>query len=216
MSAGAPATPEPVFSMRIVSLDHYMARPEPGLDVCYSDLEGTVVERVPVVRIFGATPLGQKTCLHLHKVLVAQYNSLRYTYPLQYLRVAKDNHATFLNVMKDKYWHARQALAQWVCRCFHISMCHILTTRPSTKALVRAAALRSMLAARLLLRLSAFAPASAQLRSARGAEPGGCHGLWPRGQAAAACPDHAARAWDALLWLPPRRAAVHKAQHVRD
>ena len=71
MSAGAPATPEPVFSIRTVSLDHYMARPEPGLDVCYSDLEGTVVERVPVVRIFGATPLGQKTCLHLHKVLVA-------------------------------------------------------------------------------------------------------------------------------------------------
>ena len=71
MSAIAPATPEPVFSVRIVSLDHYMARPEPGLDVCYSELEGTVVERVPIVRIFGTTPLGQKTCLHLHKVLDA-------------------------------------------------------------------------------------------------------------------------------------------------
>ena len=68
MSAGAPATPAPVFAVRIVSLDHYMARPEPGLDVCYSELEGSVVERVPVVRIFGATPMGQKTCLHLHKV----------------------------------------------------------------------------------------------------------------------------------------------------
>lgn len=76
MSAGAAATPEPVFSVRIVSLDHYMARPEPGLDVCYSELEGTVVERVPVVRIFGATPLGQKTCLHLHKVLYAHVKLL--------------------------------------------------------------------------------------------------------------------------------------------
>ena len=68
MSTGAPATPAPVFAVRIVSLDHYMARPEPGLDVCYSELEGGVVERVPIVRIFGATPMGQKTCLHLHKV----------------------------------------------------------------------------------------------------------------------------------------------------
>lgn len=68
MSSDAPATPSPVFSVRIVSIDHYMARPQPGLDVCYSTLEGTVVERVPVVRIFGTTPMGQKTCLHLHKV----------------------------------------------------------------------------------------------------------------------------------------------------
>jgi len=56
------------FSVRIVTLDHYLAAPIPGVDVCWSQLEGVAVERVPVVRIFGSTPAGQKACLHLHKV----------------------------------------------------------------------------------------------------------------------------------------------------
>lgn len=60
---------EPTFSLRIVSLDYYLAAPIPGLDVCYSSLEGTAVERVPIVRVFGATPAGQKCCLHIHKVM---------------------------------------------------------------------------------------------------------------------------------------------------
>ena len=54
--------------MRIVCLDYYLAKPIPGLDICHSHLEGTAIERVPVVQIYGATPGGQKTCLHLHKV----------------------------------------------------------------------------------------------------------------------------------------------------
>jgi hypothetical protein len=58
----------PAFSLRIVSLDYYMGVPIPGLDVCFSSLEGTAVDKVPVVRIFGATPAGQKCCLHLHRV----------------------------------------------------------------------------------------------------------------------------------------------------
>lgn len=56
------------FLVRIVSLDYYMCKPIPGLDVCFSQLEGTVIERVPVVQIYGSTPGGQKTCIHLHKV----------------------------------------------------------------------------------------------------------------------------------------------------
>ena len=59
---------EETFVVRIVSLDYYMAKPIPGLDMCHSQLEGTAIERVPVVQIYGATPGGQKTCLHLHKV----------------------------------------------------------------------------------------------------------------------------------------------------
>ncbi len=65
------------LSVRIVSLDYYMAKPLPGLDVCFSPLEGTPVERVPIVRIFGSTPSGQKTCLHLHKVGGAAIGTLR-------------------------------------------------------------------------------------------------------------------------------------------
>lgn len=75
MSTPAPASQQrqpPVFSVpfmsRIVSIDYYMAPPVPQLDYCFSSLEGTVVEQVPVVRIFGATPAGQKACVHVHRV----------------------------------------------------------------------------------------------------------------------------------------------------
>ncbi|XP_072532805.1 DNA polymerase zeta catalytic subunit isoform X2 [Salminus brasiliensis] len=58
-----------MFSVRIVCADYYMAAPLAGLDVCYSEFRDSEVKRVPVVRIFGSTPAGQKTCLHLHGVL---------------------------------------------------------------------------------------------------------------------------------------------------
>jgi hypothetical protein len=57
----------PAFEMRIVNIDYYMAAPLPEVDVCYSSLEGTQVDQVPVVRIYGKTPGGQKACLHVHK-----------------------------------------------------------------------------------------------------------------------------------------------------
>jgi hypothetical protein len=56
------------FSVRLVSLDYYLAPPLPGLDTCFSSLEGSAVDVVPVVRVFGATPAGQRVCLHLHQV----------------------------------------------------------------------------------------------------------------------------------------------------
>ncbi|XP_048842517.1 DNA polymerase zeta catalytic subunit isoform X1 [Brienomyrus brachyistius] len=57
-----------MFAVRIVSADYYLASPLEGLDVCYSDFRESDVKRVPVVRIFGATPAGQKTCLHVHGI----------------------------------------------------------------------------------------------------------------------------------------------------
>ncbi|XP_071334532.1 DNA polymerase zeta catalytic subunit isoform X2 [Trachinotus anak] len=57
-----------MFAVRIVTADYYLARPIKDLDACYSEFRESDVKKVPVVRIFGATPAGQKTCLHLHGV----------------------------------------------------------------------------------------------------------------------------------------------------
>ncbi|KAL6565452.1 hypothetical protein OROHE_004507 [Orobanche hederae] len=62
-----------VFSVRIVSIDYYMASPIPGLDISYSPVHGGKVNEVPVIRIYGSTPGGQKTCLHIHRVLPYLY-----------------------------------------------------------------------------------------------------------------------------------------------
>lgn len=47
-----------MFSVRIVTTDHYLAPPLRELDPCYSDFRAAEVKRVPVVRVFGATPAG--------------------------------------------------------------------------------------------------------------------------------------------------------------
>ncbi|KAK8698089.1 hypothetical protein V6N13_114220 [Hibiscus sabdariffa] len=62
-----------VFSVRIVSIDHYMAPPIPDFDICYSSFQGEKVKEVPVIRIYGSTPAGQKTCLHIHRALPYLY-----------------------------------------------------------------------------------------------------------------------------------------------
>ena len=62
-----------VFSIRIFTVDYYMSKPVPKLDVCYSPFRKTCVKRVPVLRIFGPTPAGQKTCLHIHGVFPYLY-----------------------------------------------------------------------------------------------------------------------------------------------
>ena len=59
---------ETLFSCRIVSTDYYLTHPVKDLDVRYSDLNSSAVDRVPVIRVFGATPAGQKCCVHVHGV----------------------------------------------------------------------------------------------------------------------------------------------------
>ncbi|KAI5607474.1 DNA polymerase zeta catalytic subunit isoform X1 [Silurus asotus] len=62
-----------MFSVRIVCADYYLSKPLQMLDVCFSQFRDAEVHRVPVVRIFGATPAGQKTCLHVHGVFPYVY-----------------------------------------------------------------------------------------------------------------------------------------------
>ncbi|CAI9102204.1 OLC1v1000436C1 [Oldenlandia corymbosa var. corymbosa] len=62
-----------IFSVRIVSLDYYMSPPIPGFDISYSSFHGGKVNEVPVIRIYGSTPGGQKTCLHVHGALPYLY-----------------------------------------------------------------------------------------------------------------------------------------------
>lgn len=62
-----------IFSVRIVSMDYYMAPPIPGIDISYSSFQGGKVNEVPVIRVYGSTPAGQKTCLHVHRALPYLY-----------------------------------------------------------------------------------------------------------------------------------------------
>lgn len=48
-----------MFSVRIVTADYYMGSPLPGLDPCQSHFREAPTRRVPVVRVFGATPAGK-------------------------------------------------------------------------------------------------------------------------------------------------------------
>eukprot|EP00227_Mantoniella_beaufortii_P001001 CAMPEP_0197612476 /NCGR_PEP_ID=MMETSP1326-20131121/57379_1 /TAXON_ID=1155430 /ORGANISM="Genus nov. species nov., Strain RCC2288" /LENGTH=91 /DNA_ID=CAMNT_0043181237 /DNA_START=113 /DNA_END=385 /DNA_ORIENTATION=+ len=62
-----PPAPALEFAIRLVTIDYYLAKPVPGLDATHSAFVGAPVDRVPIVRIFGETPGGQKACLHLHR-----------------------------------------------------------------------------------------------------------------------------------------------------
>lgn len=48
-----------VFSQRIVSVDYYTSYPIADLDPFVSEFRGCQVKRVPVIRIYGATPRGK-------------------------------------------------------------------------------------------------------------------------------------------------------------
>ncbi|CAG0890797.1 unnamed protein product, partial [Darwinula stevensoni] len=56
------------LSVRIVVVNYHMTTPTLNLDPTYSSFRGSGIHKVPVIRIFGSTPNGQKTCLHIHGI----------------------------------------------------------------------------------------------------------------------------------------------------
>uniref|UniRef100_A0A182M9W4 Uncharacterized protein n=1 Tax=Anopheles culicifacies TaxID=139723 RepID=A0A182M9W4_9DIPT len=56
------------MSIRIVSVDHYMSKPDPQFDACYSEFRGSEIKQVPVIRLFGSTSEGTHSCVHIHGV----------------------------------------------------------------------------------------------------------------------------------------------------
>ncbi|XP_032687505.1 DNA polymerase zeta catalytic subunit isoform X2 [Odontomachus brunneus] len=62
-----------MFSITLVNIDSYQVSPIPELDVTFSEFRGSEIKKVPVIRIFGSTSTGKKTCLHVHGVFPYMY-----------------------------------------------------------------------------------------------------------------------------------------------
>ncbi len=56
------------FRLRLNCVDHYQST-STSLDPQFQDAEA----KVPVIRVFGATPTGQKVCAHIHGALPYLY-----------------------------------------------------------------------------------------------------------------------------------------------
>ncbi|XP_071479193.1 DNA polymerase zeta catalytic subunit-like [Diadema antillarum] len=92
-----------MFSVRVVTVNHYQSTPIDDLDVKVSDFRGADVNQVPVIRVFGSTPLGQKTCLHVHGVFPYIYIPYDGTQPADhYMRQMATSLDTALQVAQGK------------------------------------------------------------------------------------------------------------------
>lgn len=60
---------EPFFRLRLINIDHVLTKPT-SHDRAHSAFNPPDQEliRVPTIRVFGATPHGQRVCLHIHGV----------------------------------------------------------------------------------------------------------------------------------------------------
>ena len=54
-----------LFRIRLNCVDHYQAAPT-VFDPQLPNVDGAPHQKVPVIRVFGATETGQKVCAHIH------------------------------------------------------------------------------------------------------------------------------------------------------
>jgi len=66
-----------LVSVRLVTMDYYLSSPSTDtknqFDPIYSMFRSAPIKKVPVLRVFGSTPGGQKTCLHIHGIFPYLY-----------------------------------------------------------------------------------------------------------------------------------------------
>jgi DNA polymerase zeta len=88
------------FSCRIVDIGSYFVSPHSDLDVIYSNYSGERIKSVPIIRIFGATPGGQKACVHVHGA-----------FPYLYIPYGIDNPTyNYLQILHQSIDHALQII----------------------------------------------------------------------------------------------------------
>jgi len=56
------------LSVRLVEVEPLTASPVAGLDETWSSLEGRPIKKVPLLRLYGTTPAGQKSSVTVHNV----------------------------------------------------------------------------------------------------------------------------------------------------
>jgi len=73
MSVHSSQSRDCLVSVRCVVADHYQAEPVAGLDPLVSDFTGYNIRKVPIIRVFGCTLAGQRSCLHVHGIFPYLY-----------------------------------------------------------------------------------------------------------------------------------------------
>ncbi len=209
------------FALRLVSIDYYLAKPAPKVDVSYAPLEGTSIEQVPVVRIFGSTPSGQKACVHLHKVCLAmqtfstipkacsEHNRMvLQAFPYFYVpyddsfpdEPAQGLHATLAYTLSHLH---HQTSMQPLAR--HLSSA-LICQQPTCRMAPSQMSLHSNNST-----MNICLACSTNVSTPACTVSGGCHaaasGTRDRQETSGACCATCAR--NSLLWIPPRRKAVH-------
>lgn len=111
-AAAASSSPRPFFRVRLMNIDHVLVQPGPH-DRAQSAFNppGVPLRRVPVVRIFGATPQGQRVCLHVHGVFPYCYVQYHGSLHPDEGEHARQSACRSLLTALSKYWRTSPASA---------------------------------------------------------------------------------------------------------
>ncbi|KAI5736796.1 hypothetical protein M8J76_007192 [Diaphorina citri] len=105
-----------MFSMNIVTIDFFMSKPIAHFDPVHSELRNLVIQKVPVIRVFGNNVEGKKTCVFVHGVFPYLYIPFHHEpiteTMLQQLAASIDKALNIALGYKDSVQHV-----------FHISKC---------------------------------------------------------------------------------------------